>query len=189
MVKCKIPIGYYLFIITSVILFFTVYPSAISAALSDFNIEVDGKFIVLTSIIGALFIILAAIINYHILAFISFKIMTMKVEEASYDDFKHVFSFSFIPVAAEKLICAVINILSEDMAVSISISQIYTINNVYVDFIIKLLNPFSVLFLLVIIEGARSVYKVNYKRIIPRSLLIFAAYILFKGEWLLPFQK
>ena len=161
MKKNKIPIGYYLFIITTVTLFFTVYPSAISDALSDFNIEVDGKFIVLTGIIGALFIILAAIINYHILAFISFKIMTIKIEDASYSEFKYIFSRSFIPVAAEKLICAVFNMMSEDIAVSISMSQIYTINNVYMDFIIKLLNPFSLLLLLIIIEGTRSLYKLN----------------------------
>ena len=142
MKKNKINFGYYLFIISSLIFFLTIYSPIIRKILNEMEINTDKKFIIVTTIIGSIMIILVAIVNYYILSFISYKIMNYKLKKVTYRRFSYIYSITLFPISIEKLICSLISYINGSVVTSISLYQLKQFNNIYIDFFMKLINQF-----------------------------------------------
>ena len=189
MKKNNLYIGYYLFVISSLILLLSIYAPTVSKVFKEMDINVDNKFIILTTIVGAVLIVFIAIINYHIIVFISYKIMSIKMKDVSYADFKYMYSFAFIPIAIEKLICSIVTSTSGSIVPSICLSQVLKFNITYMNFIMKLINPFSILFFITTLWGMTVLYKSKGRRIIIRTVIVFLLFTILKGDWLIFYMK
>lgn len=187
MKKLKSNIGFYLFIFTSLTFFLAIYFSTILKILkiTDLNIVIDRKFIILTSFLGSISIIVITIINFYFLSFLSYKIMNIKsIDEVSYNKFKYIYSLILIPISIEKLVCSILTISSKNVISSISLYQIIQSNNKVIDFFIKIINPFNILFLILILYGMSLLYKHKDKLFFIKVISISLIFILLKADWL-----
>ena len=187
MKKLKSNIGFYLFVFSSLTFFLAIYFSTILKILKipDLNIVIDRKFMLLTSILGSISIIAITIINFYFLSFLSYKIMNIKSREnVLYRKFKYVYSLILIPISIEKLLCSIFTISSKNVISSLSLYQIIKSNNNIINFFIKIINPFNILFLILTLYGMSLLYKNKDKLFFIKVIIISLIFILLKADWL-----
>ncbi len=187
MKKLKSNIGFYLFVFSSLTFFLAIYYSILLKILEvkDLNIFIDKKFIILTSILGSVSIIIITILNFYFLSFLSYKIMNIKsIDKVSYSNFKYIYSLTLIPISIEKLFCSILTINNKKVFSSLSLHQLIQSNNNVINFLMKILDPFNIVFLILILYGMSLLYKNKDNLFFIKAIIISLMFILLKADWI-----